>query len=109
LTKDNVDGDKTTPSSEEGDDDDGPVIPKGDTWPPAQHQGLLDVLCMNKWTYKRRNRKGIEQDGDIEEDNPNFVNVRRPKFIVYRLAIGLEEDLFVLSSSQYLSPNGFGS
>ncbi len=42
----------------------------------------------------------------MEEDNPNFVNVRRPKIIVYRLAFGLEEDLFVLSLSGYLPPNG---
>jgi len=33
LTKDDVDGDKATPSAEDGDDDDGPVMPKAIPWP----------------------------------------------------------------------------
>jgi len=69
LTKDDGDGDKATPSSEEGDDDDGPVMPKAIIpGPPAQDEGLLDVLslllCMNNWTYKRMRPMDAEQDGD---------------------------------------------
>ena len=44
LTKDDVDGDKATPSPE-SDSDEGPVMPKTiRPWTPAQHHGLLDAL-----------------------------------------------------------------
>src|SRR6266852_10001452 len=79
LTDEDIDADKATPPSDE-DDDDGLDDPKGDTLATRPTPKASRRTVHDRWTYKRKRRKDVEQDRDMRFlwTDASFVDLSTP-------------------------------